>query len=205
MLDSGSSNDGEGAMKHAEWMLLGAAMFAGQALAASCPAEGERYVVKGFTGDTPVKATGGEVDPKWGCRFLVEDSDRELWWDPAEVVPAGGTAATAATTSTDASGAGGGETPAIGSVWECTLPGIGLFTGAYFGIVDGSTYRDFDGRTGNYEFDPGTGVLRLTSGSSRGLTYKRQSPRNFRVLDDAGNITGGNCVHNSAKRIDGRW
>lgn len=191
--------------------LIGMAMFAGQALAASCPTAGERYVIKGFTGDTPVKATGGELDPKWGCRFLVEDSSRELWWNPADIVPAAAAKAAASKPATrpasqSSPGPGNsGKAPAIGSVWECTLPGIGLFTGAYFGIVDGSTYRDFDGRTGRYTFDAGTGVLRLTTGSSRGLTYKRETARNFRVLDDAGAITGGSCVYNASKRIDGRW
>ena len=80
-----------------------------------------------------------------------------------------------------------------------------MFTGAYFGIVDGSTYRNFDGQRGGYTYDSGTGVLKLTSGSSKGLAYKRQSEKNFRVLDDKGNITGGNCVWNQKLSITGRW
>ena len=92
-----------------------------------------------------------------------------------------------------------------GRVYTCTLPGIGLFTGAFFGIVDGSTYRNFDGKTGRYSFDASTGVLRMTSGSSKGLAYKRMPQGNFRVLDEKDGITGGNCVHAAAKRIDGKW
>lgn len=175
---------------------------ASQAVAASCPVAGQAFIIKGFTGDTAVRATGGEVDPKWGCKFQVEDSDRELWWQlGADVVPVAGKSTQApAVAASD-----GGEAPAPGSVFECTLPGVGQFTGAYFGIVDANTYRDFDARTGQYDYDPRTGVLRLLTGSSKGLRYQRQSPRNFRVLDDKGQITGGNCVLNTAKSIDGRW
>jgi hypothetical protein len=94
---------------------------------------------------------------------------------------------------------------APGSVYRCTLPGIGLFTGAYFGIVDARTYRNFDGKTGNLQFDPATGVLRLTTGPGKGMAYQRQSGGNFRVLDESGKITGGNCVLNPQLSINGRW
>lgn len=103
-----------------------------------------------------------------------------------------------------AQGAAGGALQP-GRVYTCTLPGIGLFTGAYFCVVDGSTYRNFDGKTGRYSFDPATGVLRMTSGPSKGMSYRRMSDSNFRVLDEKGALTGGNCVYVSAKRIDGRW
>lgn len=92
-----------------------------------------------------------------------------------------------------------------GSVYRCTLPGIGLFTGANFGIVDARTYRNFDGKTGNLQFDPATGVLRLTTGPSKGMAYQRQSGGNFRVLDESGKVTGGNCVLNPQLSITGRW
>lgn len=92
-----------------------------------------------------------------------------------------------------------------GRVYTCTLPGVGLFTGGYFGIVNGSTYRNFDGKTGRYSFDASTGVLRMTSGSSKGLAYKQMPQGNFRVLDENDKITGGNCVHATQKRIDGNW
>lgn len=192
-------------MKHLAGAAVLALAFVHQAAGAACPAAGERFIIKGFTGDTPVTAAGGEPDARWGsCKFLVEDSDRELWWSMGEdVVPAAPASASGAAMPSTPAGEGGA--PAPGNVYECTLPGIGLFTGAYFGIVDASTYRNYDGHTGSYEFDAASGVLHLTTGSSRGLRYQRQSPRNFRVLDEAGKITGGNCVLNTAKRIDGRW
>ena len=41
-----------------------------------------------------------------------------------------------------------------------------MFTGAYFGIVDSKTYRNYDGKRGNYSYDAATGTLRLISGPS---------------------------------------
>jgi hypothetical protein len=171
--------------------------------AQSCPAAGARYVIKGFTMETPVTATGGVYDKKSGCKWNTEDN-RELWWKMgADVVPAGGGSAKSAPTNVASGTAGGPLQP--GRVYTCTLPGIGMFTGAYFGIVDRNTYRNFDGKTGRYSFDTSTGILRMTSGSSKGLSYKRMSDTYFRVLDDKGAITGGSCSHASGKRIDGKW
>lgn len=173
----------------------------GGCFAGACPPSGARFIIKGFTGDTPVSATGGQSGPRGQCKFLVEGGGyRELWWVPgADVVPA------VDVPPRQGRGVKAGAALAAGAVYECTLPGVGMFTAAYFGIVDGSTYRDFDGRRGRYAFDASTGVLHLVSGSSAGLRYKRMPEGNFRVLGRNGDITGGNCVHNNAKRIDGRW
>lgn len=178
---------------------------AGHASAQDCPAAGARYTIKGFTGDTGVTATGGKADRTYGCKWQTDDG-RELWWKTgADVVPraAGGQGAAQPVAASPA--AAGGAALAAGSVYECTLPGVGMFTGAYFGIVDGSTYRNIDGKQGRYSFDAASGVLRLTSGSSAGLSYRRMPEGTFRVLDAKGALTGGNCVHNRSKKIDGRW
>jgi hypothetical protein len=169
------------------------------ASAQTCPPAGAAYIIKGFTMETPVTATGEPVDPKWGCKWKTEDN-RDLWWKMGEdVIPA------KRSPPSPASAGKSGEALQPGRVYTCTLPGIGMFTGAYFGIIDSSTYRDFDGKTGRYSFDASTGVLRMTSGSSKGMAYKRMADNYFRVLDDKGNITGGSCSHATGKRIDGRW
>ncbi|MBK8284085.1 MAG: hypothetical protein IPK97_04005 [Ahniella sp.] len=194
------------------YLILSGTLFGQVAQAEECPAEGARYVIKGFTMETKVTASGEALHPKWGCKWMTEDG-RELWWDMGEdvvAVTAGRPASPGGRPKGTKMGgarsaAGGGDHLAAGSVYTCTLPGVGMFTGAYFGIVDDSTYRDFDGRRGQYEFDVGTGILRLTTGSSAGLAYKRQSPGYFRVLDDNDAITGGSCVLNTEKSIDGRW
>ena len=142
--------------------LLTASCIAATSLASqaqSCPAAGSRYVIKGFTGDTPVTATGAALDPKWGCKWNTEDN-RDLWWKMgADVVPAGGASSKPASANA-ASGASGGPLQP-GRVYTCTLPGIGMFTGAYFGIVDRNTYRDVNSKRGSYQYDSQSGVLRL--------------------------------------------
>lgn len=181
------------------WRWIGAVAFAAALPPshAACPPAGAEYVIKGFTGDTRVTARGTPPDRKGGCFWKTEDG-RDLWWNmgsdvqPAPPRPAGYSAT-------------GHGALVPGSVYRCTLPGIGMFTGAYFGIVDGSTYRNFDGKRGSYTFDQRTGVLRLVSGSSKGLSYQRESGGNFRVLDERGKITGGNCALNKALSINGRW
>ena len=186
--------------------LLTASCIAATSLASqaqSCPAAGSRYLIKGFTGDTPVTATGAALDPKWGCKWNTEDN-RDLWWKMgADVVPAGGASSKPASANA-ASGASAGPLQP-GRVYTCTLPGIGMFTGAYFGIVDRNTYRDVNSKRGSYQYDSQSGVLRLISGPGKGLAYKRQTENNFRVLDEAGKITGGNCVWNPSLSIQGRW
>lgn len=173
------------------------------AQAQSCPAAGARYVIKGFTGDTQVVATGAPFDNKRGCKWSFDEKGVIWWFMGSDVLPSGGAAAPAVAATGLASKPGAALQP--GRVYTCTLPGIGLFTGAFFGIVDSSTYRNFDRKTGRYSFDASTGVLRLTSGSSKGMAYKLMPQGNFRVLDEKDSITGGNCVHAAAKRIDGNW
>lgn len=164
---------------------------------AACPPAGADYVIKGFTGDTRVTSKGSTPDKRGACFWRTEDG-RDLWWNmgddvkPAPPRPVGYSAT-----------GSGGLVP--GSVYRCTLPGIGMFTGAYFGIVDGNTYRNYDGKRGGYTFDARTGVLRLVSGPGRGLSYQRESGGNFRVLDDRGKVTGGNCALNPQLSINGRW
>jgi hypothetical protein len=171
--------------------------------AQSCPAAGARYVIKGFTGDTQVVAAGAPFDKKKGCKWNFDEKGVIWWFMGADVLPSGGAGAPAVGAASVASKHDAALQP--GRVYTCTLPGIGLFTGAFFGIVDSNTYRNFDRKTGRYSFDASTGVLRMTSGSSKGLAYKLMPQGNFRVLDEKDSITGGNCVHAAAKRIDGNW
>jgi hypothetical protein len=164
------------------------------ATAQACPPAGAAYIIKGFTGNMNVTAQGGAAE-KGRCKFLTEWNG-DLWWAMgSDVVPAAGGKKAAAPPAKLENG----------QVYRCTLPGIGLFHGAYFGIVNGSTYRNFDGKRGSYSYDASTGVLRMTSGPSKGMVYRRESGGNFRVLDEKGNNTGGNCPFASGLKIDGKW
>lgn len=181
-------------------LLASATISTDAAAQAACPPAGAAYTIKGFTGNTEVTSTG-RTHPRDGCLWKTEDG-RDLWWRMGDDVRP-----RAAAKPGPSPVAGGGGTGPLkpGSVYRCTLPGIGMFTGAYFGIVDSKTYRNYDGKRGNYSYDAATGTLRLISGPSRGLAYRREALGNFRVLDDNGKITGGNCALNTELKIDGRW
>lgn len=169
--------------------------------AQACPPAGAKYVIKGSASSFNVTSSG-QADAKRGCKFITEWNG-DLWWAMGpDVVPA--SAAGGSPAASVAKG-GTGVAPAAGSVFTCTLPGIGMFTGAYFGVVNASTYRNFDGKTGSFSFDAMSGLLRMTSGPSKGMVYQQDSAVNFRLLDDQGKRTGGNCVLNSKLRVDGRW
>ena len=62
-----------------------------------------------------------------------------------------------------------------------------------WGLLDGSTYSDFDGGRGGYTYDAATGVLTFTSGRFKGLRRKRTEDRLFRILDEHGSITAFSC------------
>ena len=90
--------------------------------AQSCPTAGARFVIKGFTMETPVTATGEPIDKKGSCRWKTEDN-RDLWWKMgADVVPAGGASSKSAPANAAPMASGGPLQP--GRVYTCTLPGI---------------------------------------------------------------------------------
>ncbi|GAC1301862.1 MAG: hypothetical protein NVSMB19_10450 [Vulcanimicrobiaceae bacterium] len=62
-----------------------------------------------------------------------------------------------------------------------------------FGLIDGATYSDFDGRRGKYAYDARSGVLVFTSGWFKGLRRLRTDDRVFTVLDAAGARTSFAC------------
>lgn len=62
-----------------------------------------------------------------------------------------------------------------------------------FGLLDRTTYSDYDGRTGHYTYDGGTGVLTMTDGSRRGWRYKRTAATAFQALDRNGATTAYSC------------
>ena len=55
-----------------------------------------------------------------------------------------------------------------------------------FGLIDGSTYSDYDGKKGHYTFDATNQVLTMTDGSRKGWRYKRVAATAFRFLDEQG-------------------
>jgi hypothetical protein len=84
--------------------------------------------------------------------------------------------------------------------------GTGVHITQTFALVSPNSYMWKDGSRGNYAYDPGTGLLAMTSGPNRGSRYKRVQPQgnSFRVLTSAGEVSGANCVLNTKKSTANR-
>lgn len=61
------------------------------------------------------------------------------------------------------------------------------------GLIDRSTYSDYDGHTGHYAYDGRTGVLSLTDGAKRGWRYQRTHSATFQMLNPDGTQTVYEC------------
>ncbi|HEY5210029.1 MAG TPA: hypothetical protein VIJ42_11360 [Stellaceae bacterium] len=53
-----------------------------------------------------------------------------------------------------------------------------------FGLIDGSTYSDYDGHRGHYAFDAASGVITMTDGSRQGWRYQRKADGAFELIDN---------------------
>jgi hypothetical protein len=101
--------------------------------------------------------------------------------------------------------------PLVG-VYACAAPiTIGGYVqaspqaGAMFGLLDGKTYRHFDGGRGHYSYDAASRVLTMTSGPLNGTRYHRQGEKMFSMLDKQGRPGGIHCPLNLNKSLTGRW
>ncbi len=68
-----------------------------------------------------------------------------------------------------------------------------------FGLIDGSSYSDYDGKRGKYSYDGAAGVLTMLDGSRQGWTYKRVGDWSFRALDREGKETSFTCPLDAKK------
>lgn len=91
--------------------------------------------------------------------------------------------------------------PPVG-VYGCYEPHLGARPGlmtfqvaptVMFGLIDGTTYSDYDGKRGTYAYDSGTGVLTMTNGSRQGWRYKKVGEWSFRMLARNGQETSYTC------------
>jgi len=62
-----------------------------------------------------------------------------------------------------------------------------------FGLIDETTYSDYDGHRGRYSFDQGSGVITMSDGSLRGVRYKKIDEWSFVKLDDKNRKTAFTC------------
>ena len=68
-----------------------------------------------------------------------------------------------------------------------------------FGLIDGQTYSDYDGKRGRYAYDGASGMLTMTDGSRQGWRYKRVAEWSFRALDAQGKETSFTCPLDAKK------
>lgn len=53
-----------------------------------------------------------------------------------------------------------------------------------FGVIDASTYSDFDGEHGHYSYDPAQGVITMTDGARQGWRYHKTADWAFSLIDN---------------------
>ena len=98
-------------------------------------------------------------------------------------------------------------TPPTG-VYACYEPHLGLRPGqmtfqvaptVMFGLIDATTYSDYDGKRGHYSYDAAQNILTLTDGSRQGWRYKKVADWSFRMLDPKGQETSYTCPLDAKK------
>jgi hypothetical protein len=89
-------------------------------------------------------------------------------------------------------------------VYECNGP-YGVQTGTMLGVIDARRYRDFDGGTGTYRYDPTSKLLEIASGPLNGMRYRRTGEALLRPLGDKGQMGPIVCPLNPGKSLGGRW
>jgi hypothetical protein len=53
-----------------------------------------------------------------------------------------------------------------------------------FGLIDATTYSDYDGRHGHYSYDATAGVISMTDGSRQGWHYRKSADWSFQLIDN---------------------
>lgn len=66
-----------------------------------------------------------------------------------------------------------------------------------FGLIDGSTYSDFDGKRGHYTYDAGAGIITMTDGSRQGWRYRKTGEWSFTMIDNATGKDAFTCPLNT--------
>ena len=74
-----------------------------------------------------------------------------------------------------------------------------------FALLNGSTYRNFDGARGTYRYDARARQLLFLTGPMRGARAQQEAARRFQFLGEDGLGTGNHCPHNPARDPNGRW
>lgn len=93
-------------------------------------------------------------------------------------------------------------------VYGCYEPHLGARIGqmtfevaptVMFGLLDTTTYSDYDGKRGKYAYDAGTGLLTMTDGARQGWRYKKVAEWSFQMIDAKGQETSYTCPFEPGK------
>jgi len=75
-----------------------------------------------------------------------------------------------------------------------------------FGLIDGSTYSDYDGHHGHYKYDAAAGVITMTDGSRQGWRYRKSAEWSFGLIDNTTGKELYTCPLETAKNPNrGPW
>lgn len=98
------------------------------------------------------------------------------------------------------------EAPPPVGVYECLDQNIQINPVLMFGLLDGKTYSNYDGKTGHYRYDFKSRQLIMIDGPFEGYHYTRTEhpdpatgADSFRMLDAQGQPTAFECPHNHVK------
>lgn len=77
---------------------------------------------------------------------------------------------------------------------------------AMFGLIDASTYADFDGQRGHYVYDASENVITMTDGPRQGWRYRRKDTWSFTLIDNTSGAEHYTCPLETAKNPQhGPW
>ena len=90
-------------------------------------------------------------------------------------------------------------------VYECNMPPIGTpMMDLQWGILDRSTYSDFEGGRGSYTYDAHSGEIDFTSGSLQGRIRRKDSSGLFHVVE-ADKLTSMTCPYSAKDPTRRHW
>jgi hypothetical protein len=77
---------------------------------------------------------------------------------------------------------------------------------AMFGVIDASTYSDFDGHHGRYSYNAAQGIITMTDGSRAGWRYRKTQDWSFTLIDNNTGKEIYTCPLETAKNpLHGPW
>ena len=90
-------------------------------------------------------------------------------------------------------------TPLKMGVYECYDQNANIDTVMMFGLIDATSYKNYDGDVGSYAFDQESGIIQVGLQTGAPARFVRIGATAFRALNEDGTLAGFVCPLNSAK------